>query len=93
MTKAQDELEEVLNKGGHVQESDISKFHYLQAILKETLRLHTPMPFLIPCKAKTNIEICGFIVPKNAQILINVGAMRRDQAYGKTQLYLCLKDF
>ena len=37
MTKAQDELEEVLNKGGHVQESDISKFHYLQAILKETL--------------------------------------------------------
>ena len=36
MVKAQDELEEVLGKDGHVQESDISKFHYLQAIVKET---------------------------------------------------------
>ena len=36
MTKARDELEEVLGKGGHVQESDISKFHYLQVTVKET---------------------------------------------------------
>ncbi|KAM3701814.1 hypothetical protein ACJW31_05G203600 [Castanea mollissima] len=80
MAKARDELEEVLCKGGHVQESDISKFHYLQAVVKETFRLHPPVPFLIPHKAETNIEICGFIVPKNAQILINVWAMGRDSS-------------
>ena len=80
MTKAQDELEEVLGKGGHVQESDISKFHYLQAIVKETLRLHPPLPFLIPCKVETNIKICGFFMPKNAQILINVWATGRDSS-------------
>ncbi|KAK7857099.1 geraniol 8-hydroxylase [Quercus suber] len=80
MTKARDELEEVLGKGGRVQESDISKFHYLRAIVKETLQLHPPVPFLIPHKAETNIEICGFIVPKNAQILINVWAMGRDSS-------------
>ena len=72
MTKARDELEEVLGKGGHVQESDISKFHYLQAIVKETLQLHPPLPFLVPRKAETNIEMRGFQVPKNSQILINV---------------------
>ncbi|XP_050289096.1 cytochrome P450 76T24-like isoform X4 [Quercus robur] len=80
MAKARDELDEVLGKGGHVQESDISKFHYLQAIVKETFRLHPPVPFLIPHKAETNIEICGFIVPKNAQTLINVWAMGRDSS-------------
>ncbi|XP_065636893.1 cytochrome P450 76C4-like [Quercus suber] len=83
MTKARDELEEVLGTGGHVQESDISKFHYLQAIVKETLRLHPPLPFLIPRKSETNIEICGFLVPKNAQILINVWAMGRDSSIWK----------
>jgi len=80
MTKARDELEEVLGKGGHVQESDISKFNYLRAIVKETLRLHPSVPFLVPRKAKTNIEICGYIVPKNAQILINVWAMGQDSS-------------
>uniref|UniRef100_A0A7N2LTD1 Cytochrome P450 n=1 Tax=Quercus lobata TaxID=97700 RepID=A0A7N2LTD1_QUELO len=78
MKKARDELEEVLGKGGHVQESDISKFNYVRAIVKETLRLHPSVPFLLPRKAKTNIEICGYIVPKNAQILINVWAMGQD---------------
>ncbi|KAL4628906.1 hypothetical protein ACB092_05G270900 [Castanea dentata] len=80
MTKARDELKEVLGKGGQVQESDISKFHYLQAIVKETLRLHPPVPFLIPRKAETNIEMCGFLVPKDSQILINVWAMGRDSS-------------
>ena len=80
MAKARDELEEVLGKGGQVQETDISKFYYLQAVVKETFRLHPPVPFLIPHKAETNIEICGFIVPKNAQILINVWAMGRDSS-------------
>ena len=78
MVKAQDELEEVLGNNGKIQESDISKFHYLQAIVKETFRLYPPAPFLLPRKAVTDVEICGFIVPKNAQILINVWAMGRD---------------
>ncbi|XP_065636892.1 cytochrome P450 76C2-like [Quercus suber] len=78
MTKAQVELEEVLGKAGRIQELDISKFNYLQAIVKETLRLQPSAPFLLPHKAMIDVEICGFIVPKNAQILINVWAMGRD---------------
>ncbi|XP_050290574.1 cytochrome P450 76T24-like [Quercus robur] len=70
MAKPRDELKEVLGKDEHVQESDISKFHYLRGIVKETFRLHNPVPFLVPHKAETNVEMCGFIVPKNVQILI-----------------------
>ncbi|XP_075666021.1 cytochrome P450 76C4-like [Castanea sativa] len=78
MTKAQVELEEVLGKARRIQELDISKFLYLQAIGKETLRFHPSAPILLPRKAMIDVEKCGFIVPKNAQILINVWAMGRD---------------
>ncbi|KAM0003323.1 putative geraniol 8-hydroxylase [Helianthus debilis subsp. tardiflorus] len=67
------------NKEKIIQESDISQLPYLQAVIKETLRLHPPVPFLIPHQAIHDIEIQGFMVPKNAQILCNLWAMGRDQ--------------
>ncbi|KAJ0582347.1 putative geraniol 8-hydroxylase [Helianthus annuus] len=66
------------NKEKIIQESDISQLPYLQAVIKETLRLHPPVPFLIPHQAIRDIEIQGFLVPKNAQILCNLWAMGRD---------------
>ena len=48
--------------------------------MKENFRLHNPVPFLVPHKAETNVEMSGFIVPKNAQILINVWAMGQDSS-------------
>ncbi|XP_076886430.1 cytochrome P450 76T24-like [Bidens hawaiensis] len=61
-----------------IRESDISQLPYLQAVIKETLRLHPPVPFLVPHQAIHDVEIQGFTVPKNAQILCNVWAMGRD---------------
>ena len=78
MAKAQRELQEVLGKDGIVKESDISKLPYFQAIVKETFRLHPPGPLLAPHKAETDVEICGFTVPKNSQVLVNVWAIGRD---------------
>ena len=78
MAKAQKEIRGVLGNEGIVQESDISKLHYLQAIVKETFRLHPPGPLLLPHKAETDVEICGFTVPKNSQVLVNVWAIGRD---------------
>lgn len=80
MAKAREELEEVLGKDRLIQESDISKLPYLRATVKETLRLHPPAPFLVPHKAEKDIEMCGFTVPKNAQVLVNVWAMGRDSS-------------
>jgi cytochrome P450 len=80
MAKAQKELEEVLGKDELVQDSDISKLPYLRAIVKETLRLHPIAPLLAPHKAQIDKEVCGFTVPKNAQILVNVWAMGRDSS-------------
>lgn len=61
-----------------IQENDISQLPYLHAIIKETLRLHPPAPFLIPHQATQDVEVQGYIVPKNAQLLCNVWAIGRD---------------
>ncbi|KAK9056227.1 hypothetical protein SSX86_027317 [Deinandra increscens subsp. villosa] len=66
------------NKKDIVQESDISQLPYLQAVIKETLRLHPPVTFLVPHQAISDTEIHGYMVPKNAQIICNLWAMGRD---------------
>ncbi|XP_021901787.1 geraniol 8-hydroxylase-like [Carica papaya] len=79
LTRARVELQEKLGKGKVVEESDISGLTYLQAIVKETFRLHPIVPFLHR-KAGEEVEICGFTVPKDAQVLVNIWAVERDES-------------
>ena len=44
MKRVQEELEVVVGKDNTVEESHISKLIYLQAVMKETLRLHPVLP-------------------------------------------------
>ncbi|XP_075636097.1 geraniol 8-hydroxylase-like [Castanea sativa] len=78
LSRAKAELEQVIGKGNQVKESDIPQLPYLQAIVKETLRLHPPVPFLLPRRAGADVEINGYIIPKGAQVLVNVWAIGRD---------------
>lgn len=78
LSKAQLELEQVIGKGNPVEESDIARLPYLQAIVKETFRLHPAVPLLLPRKAGADVEIKGFTVPKGAQVLVNTWAIGRD---------------
>ncbi|XP_050900355.1 geraniol 8-hydroxylase [Lathyrus oleraceus] len=80
MSKAKQELEQIIGKGKPVEESDIAKLPYLQAVLKETFRLHPPVPFLIPRKASATVEIGGYTIPKDAQIMVNVWAIGRNSS-------------
>ncbi|KAH1106311.1 hypothetical protein J1N35_010079 [Gossypium stocksii] len=72
------ELQQIVGKGNVVEESDVTRLLYLQAIVKETLRLHPPVPFLLPRKAEVDIKIHNFVIPKGAQVLINAWAIGRD---------------
>ncbi|WZZ56055.1 hypothetical protein YC2023_056162 [Brassica napus] len=78
MAKAQAEIERMIGQNGFLQEPDVSEMPYLQAVVKETFRLHPAVPLLIPRKAETDVEIFGFLVPKDAQVLVNVWAIGRD---------------
>ncbi|XP_057451873.1 geraniol 8-hydroxylase-like [Lotus japonicus] len=80
MSKAKQEMDQIIGKGKLVEESDVARLPYLQAVIKETFRLHLPVPFLIPRRANANVEICGYTIPKDAHVLVNVWAIGRNSS-------------
>ncbi|XP_057977589.1 geraniol 8-hydroxylase-like [Malania oleifera] len=78
LSKVQVELRQIIKKGHLMEEADITRLPYLQVIVKETFRLHPTAPLLLPHKAQTEVDVCGFQVPKGAQVLVNVWAIGRD---------------
>jgi cytochrome P450 len=78
MKKVQAELEEVIGKDRRVEETDIDRLPYLQAVVKEVFRLHPPAPLLIPHRAESTCEVAGYMIPKDTQVLVNAWAIGRD---------------
>ncbi|GFQ05235.1 cytochrome p450 76a2 [Phtheirospermum japonicum] len=78
MNKAQNELAQVVGKGNKFEESHIENLPYLQAVIKETLRLHPPIPFLVPRRAIQETDFMGYRIPKNTQVFVNTWAIGRD---------------
>lgn len=78
LSKVQQELDTVVGKDNIVEETHIHKLIYLQAVMKEVLRLHPTLPLLVPhCPSQTCI-IGGYTVPKGSRVFINVWAIHRD---------------
>ncbi|KAM0069830.1 putative cytochrome P450 [Helianthus debilis subsp. tardiflorus] len=78
MKKVQDELTEVIGMNSIVEESHFPKLRYLDAVIKETLRLHPPLPFLIHRCPDESCKVRGYTIPKGTIVYINVWAIQRD---------------
>ncbi|XP_065855336.1 cytochrome P450 76A2-like [Euphorbia lathyris] len=78
MRKVKAELTSIMGPNMKVEENDINNLPYFQAIIKETLRLHTPGPLLLPRKARQDTKFMGYDIPENTQVFINVWAIARD---------------
>ncbi|KAI8542239.1 hypothetical protein RHMOL_Rhmol08G0123000 [Rhododendron molle] len=78
LEKAKAEIEQTIGKGKPIEEMDIPQLPYLQAIVKESMRLHPPVPLLLPRTVETDVEVYGYTVPQGAQVLVNVWAIGRD---------------
>ncbi|XP_058080717.1 flavonoid 3'-monooxygenase CYP75B137-like [Magnolia sinica] len=93
MRKAQEELEQVVGMDNMVEESHMSKLPYLEAVLKEVLRLHPPVPFLIPRSPSQTCTVGGYTVPKGTQMIINIWAIHRDPEAWDNPLEFCPERF
>ncbi|KAI3706675.1 hypothetical protein L6452_24577 [Arctium lappa] len=78
MARAKHELASVTGPNRKLEESSVDNLPYLQAIVKETLRLHPPIPFLVPRKAGHDTNFMGYHIPKNTQLFVNAWAIGRD---------------
>ncbi|KAB2013431.1 hypothetical protein ES319_D09G156000v1 [Gossypium barbadense] len=78
MKKVKEEINRVTGPQRKVEESDIDNLPYLQAVIKETLRLHPVVPLLLPRNSMQDTDYMGYFIPKEAQIFVNVWAIGRD---------------
>ncbi|KAK7244996.1 hypothetical protein RIF29_39826 [Crotalaria pallida] len=78
LVKVKAELGEVVGSSRELEESDIENLPYLQGVVKETFRLHPPIPFLIPRRAIHDTEFMGYFIPKDTQVFVNTWAIGRD---------------
>ncbi|KAK9048679.1 hypothetical protein SSX86_018641 [Deinandra increscens subsp. villosa] len=78
MQKLQSEIRNCTGKIEKVGELDTTKMTYLKMVVKETLRLHTPAPLLIPHVSLYHTQIEGYDVLPSTAVLINAWGIARD---------------
>ncbi|KAI4310711.1 hypothetical protein MLD38_035665 [Melastoma candidum] len=78
MSKAQAVVRRMLK--GRIQETDIQGLNYLKNIVKETLRLHPPIP-LMPGEAREECTIRGYRIPQKIRVVMNLSMLGRDPNY------------
>ncbi|XP_073010202.1 cytochrome P450 93G1-like [Typha latifolia] len=83
--KLQQELDQVVGKRRLVDETDLPNLPYLQAVFKETMRLHPPAPILQRQSTK-HIEVNGYDIPQGTILFVNIWSIGRDPNYWEDPL-------
>ncbi|GLJ48320.1 hypothetical protein SUGI_1020060 [Cryptomeria japonica] len=80
--RAQAELDAVVGRDKSVRDEDIARLPYLQAVVKESLRMHPPGPLLSWARLCTeSVDIAGGMhVPAGTTAMVNMWSITHDPA-------------
>ncbi|KVH88587.1 cytochrome P450 [Cynara cardunculus var. scolymus] len=78
LKKVQNEVREVLNGKKDITDDDLEMMTYLKAVIKETTRLHPPLPILPPRVARHDVKVMGYDIAEGTRVYVNIYAIMRD---------------
>ncbi|CAI0427511.1 unnamed protein product [Linum tenue] len=82
MNKVQREVREMFDKRGKVvDDACFNELHYLKSVVKETFRLHPPVPLSIPREGRETVVINGCQIPAKTRIIVNSWAIGRNSSH------------
>uniref|UniRef100_A0ACD5YY60 Uncharacterized protein n=1 Tax=Avena sativa TaxID=4498 RepID=A0ACD5YY60_AVESA len=78
MAKAQAEVREKLDgKKSEDHESQMERLCYTRMVIKETMRLHPPVPLLLPRLCRETCDVLGFEVLEGTRVMVNAWELAR----------------
>ncbi|KAH6773368.1 hypothetical protein C2S52_003750 [Perilla frutescens var. hirtella] len=87
--KAREELDRVIGQNKWVTEKDIPSLPFVEAIVKETMRLHPVAPMLVPRLARQDCKVAGYDIKKGTQVLVNTWTIQRDPSIWENPTEFC----
>ena len=76
--QAQEELDLKVGRERWVDDQDIKDLVYLQAIVKEALRMYPLGPLSALHEAMEDCHVCGYYVPKGTRVFVNLWKLHLD---------------
>ena len=78
LEKLRIEIDREIGEERLIEEADVTKLPYLNNVISETLRLHPPLPMLLPHLSSKDCSVGGYDVPRNTMLMVNAWAIHRD---------------
>ena len=76
--KLQKELDQHVGRDRAVRESDLKNLVYLQAVVKETLRMYPAGQLSVPHESIEDCTVAGYHIPAKTRLWVNLYRLQRD---------------